>query len=222
MKILTKLILVIFVVTLVSGPVVIYVEIQNQSVSRAYNQIRPKVIRGGGKQCLSELSERGIKFTSLGDVQEGNCLIKNAVRVASLPETELSGALTLNCRTASSFISWVDEIEAKNIVHMGTYNCRKMRGSPLMSEHSFGTAIDIASINGSSVKLHWKEKSDRGDYIRETARIACDYFSNSITPDHNALHHDHLHLDSGYGTTCLPTFVQQPAKLAINFLERFR
>ena len=200
----------------------IFVEIQNQSVSRTYNKIRPQVILGGGKKCLSDLSDRGIKFTSLGDVQEGNCLIKNAVRISMLPEAKLSSALTLNCRAASKFINWMDEIEAKNIVHMGTYNCRKMRGSPLMSEHSFGTAIDIASINGSSVKLHWTEKSNRGDYIRNSARIACNYFSNSITPDHNALHHDHLHLDSGYGTTCFPTFVQQLAKLAINFSARFR
>lgn len=206
---------------LLGGMVVVYVEVQNQSVSKIYNQIRPNVIRDGGKQCLSKLSDKGINFTSLGDVQDDNCLIKNAVRIKSLPETRLSGALTLNCRTASNFINWVDEIKAKKIVHMGTYNCRKMRGSPLMSEHSFGTAIDIASINGSSVKKHWTEKSDRGEYIRMSARIACKYFTNSITPEHNALHHDHLHLDNGYGSTCMPAFVQRLENLASNLYRRF-
>jgi hypothetical protein len=90
-----------------------------------------------------------------------------------------------------------------------------------MSEHSFGTAIDIASINGSSVKRHWDEQSDRGDYIRRAARLACDYFSNSITPDHNALHHDHLHLDMGYGTSCLPQSIQTLEKFTTSFLARF-
>ena len=90
-----------------------------------------------------------------------------------------------------------------------------------MSEHSFGTAIDIASINGSSVKRDWDEKSERGAYIRKAAKVACDYFTNSITPDHNALHHDHLHLDIGYGTSCLPPFVQRLEKLTISILGRF-
>jgi len=206
---------------LLGGIVIVFIEVQNQSISKGYNKIRPKVIRDGGEECLSKLSDKGINFTSLGDVQDDNCLIKNAVRINSLPETQLSGALTLNCRTASNFIKWVDEIKAKNIVHMGTYNCRKMRGSPLMSEHSFGTAIDIASINGSSVKKHWTEKSVRGEYIRMSAKIACKYFTNSITPDHNALHHDHLHLDNGYGSTCMPAFVRNLENLAVQLSKRF-
>ena len=90
-----------------------------------------------------------------------------------------------------------------------------------MSEHSFGTAIDISSINGSSVKRHWKEKSDRGAYIRKAAQLACDYFSNAITPDHNALHHDHLHLDLGYGSSCMPSFVQRLEKFTMDFLRYF-
>lgn len=91
----------------------------------------------------------------------------------------------------------------------------------MASEHSFGSAIDIASINGSSVKLHWDEKSYRGAYIREAARLACDYFTNSITPDHNALHHDHLHLDMGYCTSCFLPSLQRLEKLTTSVLEQF-
>ena len=217
MKIVFRLILVTFLATLLSGVALVYIEIQNQRVTRTYNQIRPKVIRDGGKQCLSRLSEKGINFTSLGDMQDGNCLIKNAVRINSLPETTLSGALTLNCRTASNFINWIDEIEATNIVHMGTYNCRKMRGSPLMSEHSFGTAIDIATINGASIKKHWNNDDPNGKYLRKAYKSGCRHFSNVISPDDNALHYDHFHLDDGYRSTCLPTWINKIKKEVLKY-----
>lgn len=184
-----------------------------------YDVVRPKIISSGGKSCLNKLQQKDIKFKYLGDVQEKSCLIKDAVQIDKLPKTILSSGITLNCKTALDFANWAEEIEANNIVHMGSYNCRKMRSLNIMSEHSFGTAIDIATINGASVKKHWKEKSDRGEYIRKSARIACNYFSNSITPDHNALHHDHLHLDNGYGSTCMPSFIQDLENLVIDFLR---
>jgi hypothetical protein len=186
-----------------------------------YNQARPQLINGGGADCFDELAKNQVKFRRLGNMIENSCLVKDAVRIEAFPNTKLSGPIILNCRAALATQSWFEKIKAKNITHFGTYNCRTMRGSGVASEHSFGTAIDIASINGSSVKRHWQEKSDSGDYIRRAARLACDHFSNSITPDHNALHHDHLHLDMGYGTSCLPPFVQRLEKLTISILGRF-
>ena len=186
-----------------------------------YNQSRPHLITGGGEKCLKELTRRNVKFRRIGDTKEGICLVKDAVRIDAFPTTKMSGPVVLNCKAALATYKWFQEIEAKNVAHFGTYNCRTMRGSGVMSEHSFGTAIDIASINGSSVKRHWDEQSDRGDYIRRAARLACDYFSNSITPDHNALHHDHLHLDMGYGTSCLPQSIQTLEKFTTSFFARF-
>ena len=186
-----------------------------------YNQSRPHLITGGGEDCLLELTRQNVKFRRIGDTKEGVCLVKDAVRIDSFPTTKMSGPVVLNCKAALATHHWFQEIAAKNITHFGTYNCRTMRGSGVMSEHSFGTAIDIASINDSSVERHWEEKSDRGDYIRRAARLACDYFSNSITPDHNALHHDHLHLDMGYGTSCLSQPIQRLEKFMMSLLSRF-
>lgn len=183
-----------------------------------YNQSRPHLVAGGGDECLRELTTQNVKFRRIGDMKDGICLVKDAVRINAFPTTKMSGPIVLNCKAALATHKWFQEIEAKNVTHFGTYNCRTMRGSGVMSEHSFGTAIDIASINGSSVKRHWDEQSDRGDYIRSAARLACDYFSNSITPDHNALHHDHLHLDMGYGTSCLPQPIQRLEKFTTSIL----
>ena len=186
-----------------------------------YNKSRPNLISGGGDGCFTELNSQNIQFTRIGDMKDGICLVKDAVRIEAFPTTKMSGPIVLNCKAALATHKWFEEIKAKNVTHFGTYNCRTMRGSGVMSEHSFGTAIDIASINGSSVKRHWKEKSDRGAYIRKAAQLACDYFSNAITPDHNALHHDHLHLDLGYGSSCMPSFVQRLEKFTMDFLRYF-
>ena len=206
-KVILKLILIMSIITLIAGVAALYFEKQNQTVSKVYNELRPNLIQGGGQQCLSAMSTAGIEFVSLGDVRDKNCLIKNAIRINTLPNTKLSSPLTLNCRTASKLINWLDEIEAKSIDHMGTYNCRKMRGSPIMSEHSFGTAIDIARINKASIKKHWDNGSVEGNYLHSAGKSAYSYFSNVITPDDNALHHDHFYLDNGYRAPHLPKII---------------
>ena len=48
--------------------------------------------------------------------------------------------------------NWLEEIEATEVEHFGSYNCRKIYGTNIMSEHSFGSAVDIASINGISLR----------------------------------------------------------------------
>ena len=194
---------------------------EHESIIKSYNQSRPNLISGGGEGCFRELTLENVRYERLGDMREGICLVKDAVRIDAFLNTKMSGPVVLNCKTALATQKWFGEINAKNVTHFGTFNCRTMRGSGVMSEHSFGNAIDISSINGSSVKHHWEEKSDRGAYIRKAALLACDYFSNSITPDHNALHHDHLHLDMGYGTSCLPQFVQRLEKLTMIVFGRF-
>ena len=61
-----------------------------------------------------------------------------------------------------------------------------------MSQHSYGNAIDISSIDGVSIKDSWQE----------AAKVACKHFTNVLTPASNAAHHDHLHLDNGMGFPC--------------------
>jgi hypothetical protein len=207
LKFILKFIFVTSTLAFIAGVAALYFEKQNQTASRVYNELRPNLIQGGGQQCLSAMSTADIEFVSLGDVRDKNCLIKNAIRIKTLPNTKLSSPLTLNCRTASKLINWLDEIEAKRIDHMGTYNCRKMRGSPIMSEHSFGTAIDIARINEASIKKHWDNGGVEGNYLHRAAKSAYIHFSNVITPDDNALHHDHFHLDHGYSAPYLPKFI---------------
>jgi hypothetical protein len=186
-----------------------------------YNQTRPKIISGGGDTCIAKLSQTSIKYTLLDDIREGQCLVKDPVRITKFSNTTISAPLILNCKTALKTDDWLNNIEAKHIDHFGTYNCRSMRGSNVASEHSFGTAIDIAAIDGASVQRDWDKETAKGALIRSAADVACAYFSNAITPEHNALHYDHLHLDMGYGTSCMYPMIRNLERLTLRIIDLF-
>ena len=168
-----------------------------------YNLLRPLLLSDQGEVCLDELSQRGISFHYLGDTSEGVCGIKNAVRITNFPNTQMSSSITVNCSFALVLNDFLREIEAGQITHMGSYNCREMRSSLLMSEHSYGTAIDISEIDSASVLEDWGTQTAKGRVLRRASDLACTFFSNVLTPDTNASHRDHFHLDNGFGSSCL-------------------
>jgi hypothetical protein len=96
----------------------------------------------------------------------------------------------------------------RSIEHGGTYNCRKMaRFTGMVSEHSYGNAIDLRSFRLSdgrkiSVLQHFgrpdrEPSSAEGKFLRALARKAFDdgVFSVVLTEFFDALHRDHFHLD---------------------------
>ena len=156
-----------------------------------------------GEACLKVLEEKNASFSPLGNMQDKEpCEIENAVRIEGFSTTKLSGPLTFSCMTALSLANWFEDICAKQVTHMGSYNCRTIRCSNMMSQHSFGSAVDIASINGASLRFDWQDEGEKGEYLRYSATAACDFFSNVLTPDYNAAHQDHFHLDRGFRLTC--------------------
>ena len=170
--------------------------------SHSFNAFRYYTLYGGGDRCLKKLEEQTKDFVSLGTFERGHCRVKNAVRISSFNNTELSGDLTLSCPTAVKVGKYFNEINAKYIEHMGTYNCRTIANSKVMSEHSYGTAIDISKIDGASVKHDWNKENERGNILSNAYEVACGYFSNVLTPDTDRAHNDHFHFDNGYGTKC--------------------
>jgi hypothetical protein len=71
-----------------------------------------------------------------------------------------------------------------------------------VSEHSYGTAIDISDLETANVLRDWNAKSAQGDTLRRTHSSACSLFSNVLTPDTNRAHADHFHLDDGFCLGC--------------------
>jgi hypothetical protein len=90
----------------------------------------------------------------------------------------------------------------------GTYNCRRMtRFRDLVSEHSYGNAIDVRALvlaDGRRISilrdfgaLAEPPNSDKARLLRGLARRLYDQgvFSVVLTPYWDALHRDHFHLD---------------------------
>jgi hypothetical protein len=173
-----------------------------EPIVTVYNATRPLLLHGAGEKCICELDAKNVTYTKLGDIGTKKCPRLNAVRVSGFKNIKLSSPFTLSCPTASKVASWLADINASSIKHMGTLNCRKRRGRSIVSEHSFGTAIDISHIDGASVKNDWGKNNENGKILKKAATSACRYFNNVLTPDSNRLHHDHFHLDTGLGLGC--------------------
>ncbi|PNU05084.1 extensin family protein [Novosphingobium guangzhouense] len=91
------------------------------------------------------------------------------------------------------------------IEHLGTVNCRRIGGGDTgsWSEHATGNAIDIAAFVLSdgrriSVARDWQRQDARGTFLRTVRDSACRSFGTVLSPDYNAAHADHLHLDQAH------------------------
>ncbi len=84
--------------------------------------------------------------------------------------------------------------------HLGSYNCRTIRGGATISQHATGNAIDIATFilaDGTRVTVrdNWTGDNARAAFLRDARDGACDLFATTLSPDYNAAHADHFHLD---------------------------
>lgn len=88
------------------------------------------------------------------------------------------------------------------IEHAGSYSCRRLygRAEGRFSEHATADAIDIIGFrlaDGTRVSVlrDWASDGPKGGFLREVRDGACGLFATVLSPDYNAAHADHLHLD---------------------------
>ncbi len=130
------------------------------------------------------------------------------------------GEANMQCPLAIGTYIWMREVDAladkylgaglKKIHHAGTYSCRRQNGndSGQWSEHAFANAWDITGFELSdgrviSVQKDWKSKDKaRRKFLHAARDKACKIFRVTLSPDFNAAHHDHFHVDMGPTTTC--------------------
>jgi hypothetical protein len=86
--------------------------------------------------------------------------------------------------------------------HAGSFSCRRLygRAEGRFSEHSTADAVDITGFrlaDGTRVSVNddWTSGGREAAFLREVRDGACDLFSTVLSPDYNAAHRDHLHLD---------------------------
>lgn len=93
------------------------------------------------------------------------------------------------------------------ILHFGSYSCRTIAGSRFMSEHAKANAFDISGFrlkSGRQVSVlkDWPNRSNEQKFLHVVRDGACDYFNLVLSPDYNAAHADHFHVDMGWARRC--------------------
>jgi hypothetical protein len=88
------------------------------------------------------------------------------------------------------------------IDHAGSYSCRRLYGRDEgpYSEHATAEAIDLLGFqleDGTriSVLRDWGSEGAEAAFLREVRDGSCRLFATVLSPDYNAAHADHLHLD---------------------------
>ena len=164
--------------------------------------------------CHALLREAGINYVPVAPLSEDQCGYRDAMTLAP------GGARTIGfapehpkmaCPVAAALAMWEwNSVQPAAIRHfganvvrfeqLGTYNCRPIAGSSVLSQHSYARAIDIAGFvlsDGRRITLvdDWQAGGEKAAFLRDVRDGACAVFATTLSPDFNAAHRDHLHLD---------------------------
>lgn len=186
--------------------------------------------------CHAELIARGIAFeptvvhdTSPSDHPELTCHVEDPVRVLSpVFGVELldndgnpTPRVLAACEMAHSLADTVLDVKERGVVgvrQMGTYNCRVIAGTSTLSRHGMGDAIDLSGFDfsdGSSFSVYddWEHDTsapvtEAGIFLYEAAYRWFDeeYWNIILTPNYNAAHDNHFHVDLTPGSDYIGFF----------------
>ena len=178
-------------------------------------------LRNDPAECHAVLERSDVAFEALPAVGEGECrredrmLLTRAPLAPTVPQT--------TCAVAAGFELWLRQgvqptAEAlfgqrvTRIEHFGAYSCRRVYGREAgsWSEHSTGNALDIAAFvlaDGEriNVRADWGGNDEKTVFLHRVRDEACKVFGTVLSPDYNAAHSDHFHLDQavrGFGGFC--------------------
>lgn len=172
-------------------------------------------------QCQAVLLGAALKHQPVpdNDLRDG-CGWHDAVRV---DDARYRPAFTLTCSAAVSLALWERHslqpaadahlgTRVTQIEHVGSYACRNVRGATggegsRRSQHATANAFDVIGFRLAdgrrlSVLHHWPREGPEANFLREARDGACQFFSATLSPDYNAAHRDHLHLDRGSFRMC--------------------
>ncbi|NII59706.1 extensin family protein [Sphingomonas aerolata] len=167
--------------------------------------------------CRAALERAGVRYTALPPRSgEGRCGYSDGVRFTSGGARRIDFApagLGVACPVAAALAIWEWNVvqpaaerhfgtKVTSIDHFGSYSCRRIYGrdAGTWSEHSTADAVDIAGFrlgNGTRITVarDWQGDTAKAAFLREARDGACQLFATTLSPDYNAAHADHFHLD---------------------------
>lgn len=181
--------------------------------------VQPLPSAAATRACMVSLRRDAIGYTRVPDQSYGaGCSTLGSVRLAYLrsdrAQLGLANAGPVTCQLASSLQGWarfgVDRAAQQimgsplvKIETMGSYNCRNVAGTGHRSAHATANAIDVSGFllaDGRRITVlrDWRDNDPQvRAFLRTVRESACKRFGTVLSPDYNAAHRDHLHLEVG-------------------------
>ena len=171
-------------------------------------------LESDARRCRALLAE-----TQTGDVPaparsaNDRCGYADGMRLGAGRDAKYGGALVTSCPVAATLHLWDRDVlqlaalrhfgtTVARVDHAGSYSCRRLygRSDGPFSEHATADAVDITGFrlaDGTriSVLRDWEGEGPKSEFLREVRDGACSLFATVLSPDYNAAHADHLHLD---------------------------
>ncbi|WP_313110829.1 extensin-like domain-containing protein [Stutzerimonas nitrititolerans] len=163
--------------------------------------------------CEQALATSDLDYVAVPDsTPQGGCPVENAVRVRA-SAVRFNGAFLATCPLAAAYAlferhglqSAAQAVFGQPVVqvdHFGSFACRNIARSNRRSQHASANALDLAGFHLAdgtriTVARDWKGEDDRARFLRQVKAAACDAFRVTLSPEYNAAHHDHFHVDMG-------------------------
>lgn len=175
-----------------------------------------KLASTDGPGCRALLDKADIAYHALPDTRHEQCGFDDGVVWKSGGRRLIRyepARPPLACPLAAGLVLWEREVvepaaqrrfgaHVVAIDHYGSYACRRMYGRTTgdWSEHARARALDVAGFRLSggrriSVARDWTRSGPASAFLHDVRDGSCRLFATVLSPDYNAAHHDHLHLD---------------------------
>ncbi len=170
--------------------------------------------------CDEVLKTSGLRVSHQADTPaDAACPLRNTLRVQGA-EAALSSSFLASCPLAVAFALFelhslqpaaqaVFGQAVTRVDHLGSFACRNIygRAEGRLSQHASANALDIAGFrlaDGRSISVlkDWPGEGASARFLRQVRDGACDDFNVVLSPDYNAAHRNHFHLDMGRWWVC--------------------
>jgi len=170
--------------------------------------------------CDQVLQTSGLRVSRQADTAADTaCPLRNILRVQGA-DVVLSSSFLASCPLAVAFALFerhslqpaaqaIFGQRVSRVEHLGSFACRNVynRAEGRLSQHASANALDIAGFrlaDGRSISVlkDWPGEGDGARFLRRVRDGACDDFNVVLSPDYNAAHRNHFHLDMGRWWVC--------------------
>ncbi len=187
-----------------------------------FQGLKIRALAYNGDLCQAAVKASRARAQIMADREQSDaCHIRNRMRLTGLSRARLAPVET-QCSIAARLYLWERQVvqpmaleflgsPVTRIRHYSSFSCRRMRTSRgtigRMSQHATANAFDIAGFDladGRRITLlsHWKGDGSEAAFLREVRDGLCEWFNVTLSPDYNALHADHFHVDMGPFLSC--------------------